>query len=64
MKKIRYSPDIDALLIQVSDQPIFYAEDDGQMILHYSENDELVLIEILNVQSFVKSNEAARIIAS
>lgn len=55
MQKIRYSPDVDALLIQVSNEPIFHAEDDGQLILHYSEQDKLVLIEILDVQKFIAS---------
>ncbi len=56
MQKIHYSPDVDALLIQVSDEPIFHAEDDGQLILHYSEQDKLVLIEILEVQKFIASS--------
>jgi hypothetical protein len=49
MKKLHYSPDVDALIIQVSDEPIFHAEEEGQTILHYSENDQLVLIEILDL---------------
>jgi uncharacterized protein YuzE len=63
MQKIRYSPDVDALLIQVSDEPIFHAEDDGQVILHYSEHDKLVLIEILDVQKFIESNANSTILA-
>ena len=55
MQKIRYSPDVAALLIQVSEEPIFYAEDDGQLILHYSEDEKLVLVEILDVQKFIAS---------
>ncbi|MBE9161500.1 DUF2283 domain-containing protein [Microcoleus sp. S36b_A3] len=60
MKKIRYSPDVDAMLIEISDplrglrqRPIAYAEDEGQMILHYSSSGELVLIEILDVKQFI-----------
>ena len=53
MKKIRYSPDVDAMLIEISDSPIAYAEDEGNMILHYSSSGELVLIEILNVKQFM-----------
>ena len=62
MQKIRYSPDVDALLIQVSDEPIFHAEDDGQLILHYSEQDKLVLIEILEVQKFIASSSIDRML--
>ncbi|MEG3933193.1 MULTISPECIES: DUF2283 domain-containing protein [unclassified Microcoleus] len=53
MKKIRYSQDVDAMLIEISDCPIAYAEDEGNMILHYSSSGELVLIEILNVKQFM-----------
>ncbi|MEG4012982.1 MULTISPECIES: DUF2283 domain-containing protein [unclassified Microcoleus] len=60
MKKIRYNPDVDAMLIEISDplrglrqRPIAYAEDEGQMILHYSSSGELVLIEILDVKQFI-----------
>lgn len=53
MKKIRYSPDVDAMLIEVSDLPIDYAEDEGNTILHYSSSGELVLIEILDVKKII-----------
>jgi Protein of unknown function (DUF2283) len=36
MKKISYSKDVDALLIELSNEPIAYAEDEGKAILHYS----------------------------
>lgn len=55
MQKIQYSPDVDALLIQVAEDLIAYAEDDGQMILHYSDEDKLILVEILEVQKFLSS---------
>lgn len=53
MKKIRYSQDVDAMLIEISDSSIAYAEDEGNMILHYSSSGELVLIEILDVKRFI-----------
>ncbi|WP_293145325.1 MULTISPECIES: DUF2283 domain-containing protein [unclassified Microcoleus] len=60
MKKIRYSQDVDAMLIEISvacgaerHRPIAYAEDEGQMILHYSSSGELVLIEILDVKQLI-----------
>ena len=34
MKKISYSKDIDALLIELANELIAYAEDKGQAILH------------------------------
>lgn len=41
------------MLIEIFEHPIAYAEDEGQMILHYSSSGELVLIEILDVKQFI-----------
>ena len=57
MKKISYSQDVDALLVELSTESIAYAEDDGQVILHYSDHEKLVLIEILDLKKFI-SDEA------
>ncbi len=62
MKKIRYSPDVDAMLIEISDNPIAYAEDEGNMILHYSSSGELVLIEILDVKKFMSLESLSEVI--
>ena len=35
MKKISYSKDVDALLIELGEGAIAYAEDEGNVILHY-----------------------------
>lgn len=64
MKKIKYSKDVDALLIELSDKPISYAEDDGQVILHYSNDDTLVLIEILDSQKFMSEDTVAELIST
>jgi len=34
MTKIRYSKDVDALLVELSQKPIVYAEESGQLIAH------------------------------
>ena len=62
MKKIRYSQDVDAMLIEISDNPIAYAEDEGNMILHYSSSGELVLIEILDVKKFMSLESLSEVI--
>ena len=36
MRKVKYSKDVDALLIELSDKPIDYAEEAGQFIVHFS----------------------------
>ncbi len=58
MKRIRYSKDVDALLIELSDEPIAYAEDQGQAILHYSDKEKLVLVEILDLKKLILENAA------
>lgn len=58
MKKIHYSKDVDALLIELSEQPIAYAEEDGKIILHYSEDNQLVLIEILDLAQFMATDDS------
>lgn len=45
---MNYSKDVDILLIELNDQPIAYAEEEGETILHYSEDHQLVLIEIID----------------
>jgi uncharacterized protein YuzE len=47
-KRVKYSKDVDVLLIELSDDAIAYAEDEGRVILHYSNNEKLVVIEILD----------------
>ena len=56
MKKISYSKDVDALLIEISNDAIAYAEEDGQVILHYSPDDKLVLVEILDFRRFMSKS--------
>ena len=64
MKKISYSKDVDALLIELSDEPIAYAEDEGQVILHYSQDAKLVLVEILDFRHFMSDEAVTALIAS
>jgi hypothetical protein len=64
MKKIRYSKDVDAMLIELSDAPIAFAEEQGKMILHYSAKEELVLIEILDVKEFLVESSLSELISN
>jgi hypothetical protein len=64
MKRIRYSKDVTALLIELSDDAIAYAEDEGRVILHYSNNDKLVLIEILDFKQFMSEDIIAELIST
>lgn len=64
MKKISYSKDVDALLIELSNAPIAYAEDDGQVILHYSQDTKLVLVEILDFRRLMSNETISALLAS
>jgi uncharacterized protein YuzE len=64
MKKVKYSKDVDALLIELSDDAIAYAEDEGRVILHYSNNEKLVLIEILDFKQFMSEDMIAELIST
>jgi uncharacterized protein YuzE len=64
MKKISYSKDVDALLIELSNEPIAYAEDEGQVILHYSEDGKLVLVEVLDFRRFMSKETITNLLAS
>ncbi|MDO8690020.1 MAG: DUF2283 domain-containing protein [Dehalococcoidia bacterium] len=53
MTKIRYSKDQDVLLIHLSDEPIDYAEEKGQFVVHFSKGGEPVILEILDARDFM-----------
>ena len=53
MSKIRYSKDVDILHIELSDRPIDYAQDSGPFIIHFSDNDEPVLLEVQGGKDFL-----------
>lgn len=64
MKKISHSKDVDALLIELSKEPIAYAEDEGQVILHYSQDTKLVLVEILDFRHLISDEAVTALISS
>lgn len=64
MKKISYSKEVDVLMISFSDGAIAYAEDEGDIILHYSEDNQLVLIEILDFRRLMSDEVVKALIAA
>lgn len=53
MRKVKYSKDVDALLIELSDKPVDYAEEAGQFIVHFDKEGQPVLLEILDAKNFL-----------
>ncbi|MFM8296774.1 MAG: DUF2283 domain-containing protein [Microcystaceae cyanobacterium] len=62
MKTISYSKDVDALLIELSNETIAYAEDEGNVILHYSQDDKLILVEILDFRRLLSSETVSELL--
>ncbi len=53
MKKIKYDKETDILMIELSDKPVDYAEEEGQIIVHFTKDEEPVLLEILDAKEFI-----------
>jgi uncharacterized protein YuzE len=64
MNKISYSNDVDALLIELSNEAIAYAENEGDVILHYSQNDKLILVEILDFRRLVSTETISELLTA
>ena len=64
MKKMTYSKDVDVFLIELSNEPIAQAEDQGNTILHYTEDSRLVLIEILDFRRSISEKTIKELSAS
>lgn len=52
--KIKYNKEDDVLMIELNDKPIDYAEQQGDLIVHFSPKREAVLLEILDASQFLK----------
>ena len=51
--KIKYHRQEDILTLELSKAPIDHAEEAGPIIAHFSADDELVLLEILEAKDFL-----------
>ena len=64
MNKISYSKDVDTLLIELSNEAIAYAENEGDVILHYSQDDKLILVEILDFRRLVSTETMSELLTT
>ncbi len=53
--KFKYNKEDDAILIELNDKVIDFAEQSGDFIVHFSAKREPVLIEILDASQFLKN---------
>lgn len=51
--KAKYYKDADLLSFRISNTPYKYAKQEGDVIVHYSDKKEPVLIEIVNAAKFL-----------
>ena len=51
--KATYNREDDVLTLELSDAPIDHAEENDGMIAHFSPNDELVVLEVLDASDFL-----------
>ncbi len=62
--KIKYDRDADVLTLEISDKKIDHAEEAGPMIIHLTEDNKSVLIEILDASEFLTDLTKISITAS
>ncbi len=51
--KISYEPDADILMWEITDEPIDFAKEVGDVVVHFTKNNIPVLIEILEASKFL-----------
>ncbi|MEL6354051.1 MAG: DUF2283 domain-containing protein [Cyanobacteria bacterium J06627_28] len=50
--------------MELSDKSIAYSVDDGQVILHYSDDDSLVLVEIIDFRRQMSEKVVSEMLAA
>ena len=50
--RFKYSPEVDILMVYVSDEPLRFGEDNEGVIVHHSEGGSPVALEILDASQF------------
>lgn len=55
--KISYEPEADVLTYEITNQSIDYAQEVGDIVVHFTKNNMPVLVEILEASKFLKKAE-------
>ncbi|HEY4486309.1 MAG TPA: DUF2283 domain-containing protein [Candidatus Paceibacterota bacterium] len=55
--KISYEPEADVLMWKIAEKPIDYANEIGNIVVHFTKNNVPVLIEILEASKFLESSK-------
>ena len=59
---MKYDPEVDVLLIEVSKRSIDHAEEMGSVIVHFTKDDKPVALEILDASHFVSQATATSLL--
>ena len=51
--KISYEPEADVLIWEITDKPIDFAKEVGNIIVHFTKNNIPVLVEVLEASKFL-----------
>ncbi len=57
--KISYEPEADVLRFEVTDKPIDYAKEMGNLVIHFSKEGLPVYVEVLEATKFRKATDKA-----
>lgn len=55
--KISYEPEADVLSWEVNNKPIDYASEVGNVVIHFTKNNQPVLFELLDASKFLRQAE-------
>ncbi|MDO8505922.1 MAG: DUF2283 domain-containing protein [bacterium] len=55
--QLKYEPEADILSWEVSKEPIDYAKEIGNFVVHFSKNGTPILVEVLQAKDFMKKAE-------
>ena len=51
---VKYSKDVDILMLELSSEPITYAERNGSVIVHFNKNRQPVALEIMDAKELLR----------
>lgn len=57
--KVKYYKEDNILVFKLSDKPYYYAEIEGDFVVHFTKDQKPVRIEILDARSFLKEASKA-----
>lgn len=60
--RMRYDPEVDVLLVEVSKRAIDHAKEMGPVIVHFTKDEKPVALEILDASRFVTQATAASLL--